>query len=143
MNLSKGRCVKRLNTPEWVKFDLDHEIQINEQARILGRRALQIDPVFFKDGWYYDRFGNHTWIEFGGRAWAYDDVEYFKFELNTYHNRLPRQRVIAALETLELESALSAQQREELERWRVHLFLREGRLAVARAMKRDRHFTNV
>jgi len=41
----------------------------------------QIPPVFHRDGFYFDRHLQRTWIEVGGEAFRYSDPEFFRLEL--------------------------------------------------------------
>ncbi len=86
------------------KVLFDHPYVKMKEGGYITPRCLQelsdywdeIEPVFGRPGWYYDRVTGKSWIENFGRAWAYretlggrDDARQFKWQLAqaTYEER--------------------------------------------------------
>ena len=50
---------------------------------------LKTQPIFNRDGWYYDRMTKLSWIEFNGKAKLDDNPSYFIYTLkHESHKRL-------------------------------------------------------
>lgn len=82
-----NRRYKVLPLPNWAKV----------RSPIFERTFLScietcssIEPVFNRDGFYFDRQTGQTWIERLGRAWIYRDRCNFQWELdhNIGNNRI-------------------------------------------------------
>lgn len=108
--------LKVLPVPRWVEWDLDAD-EVRLENRTLGSKlAPEIPPVFHRDGFYFDRIKSRTWMEIGGRAYAYNDVGGFKYDISNLNPRtLPRASVVAALLVLKKEGMLSPAQVHELD----------------------------
>lgn len=117
---------KRLEPESWVSWDvLEND---DAQCKLLGTAEYpEIAPKFGRDGYYFDRAERKTWIEFGGRAWAYNEPKQFLYELEyCYPHRMPRRAVIAALLDVERENRklLSPSAKLELDVWKTWVSLR-------------------
>lgn len=90
-------------------------IEVNKEAiaRLVrndlhGWKLTQIDPVFNRDGWYYDRLAKQSWYEIAGTAWKvlpefthtslYETS--FLYELETLNIRMLSQAELDAIHTL-------------------------------------------
>lgn len=59
----------------------------------------QITPLFYRDGWYYNRITNFCWHEWNRTAWE-GDAEQFKYELNQHNTRILEPAEVKAIQTL-------------------------------------------
>lgn len=73
-----NRQFKVLPTPRWLEYS-DRNTNCKETLSYYER----IEPVFNRDGWYYDRLSRSAWYEFGGRAYRCPNSDDFLFELRS------------------------------------------------------------
>ena len=66
---------------------------------LINDKFEQIEPVFNRDGWYYDRLANHSWYEWKGTAWK-AEVDQFKYELGQHDARILEPAEVKAIKTL-------------------------------------------
>lgn len=66
---------------------------------LLEQGFKQIEPVFNREGWYYDRHANYVWHEWSGTAWE-GDVDQFKYELSQHDARILERDEVKAIKTL-------------------------------------------
>ena len=61
----------------------------------------EVDPVFHREGWYYDRIKKFSWHEYKGRAWTNNgDTRMFLYEIDKLNFRLLETPELKALKTL-------------------------------------------
>lgn len=131
--VSDKKRYKRLEPESWVSWDVLEEDE-SAPHKLLGTKEYpEITPKFGRDGYYFDRAERKTWIEFGGRAWAYNAPRQFLYELEyCYPHRMPRRAVIAALLDVERENhkLLSPSAKLELDVWKTWVDLRGIRVGT-------------
>lgn len=87
---------KILPLPSPYKWDLSEEY-IDD---ILNTGDIKIEPVFGRDGWYYDRLNDTSWIESKYGCFENRNSGMFKYEMTRLsHNILPT-KVLAAIKVL-------------------------------------------
>ena len=75
----------------------------------------QIDPIFNRDGWYYDRKTKRSWYEFKGRAFTKDHTErQFLYELNMLDHEILSEEEVRAIETLLVMGACGPEAKKHL-----------------------------
>ena len=74
-------------------------IQYTIDDLIDEQRMEQIEPVFNRDGFYYDRLNNSAWHEWKGTAWK-GDVEDFKYRLGQCNARILEPDEVEAIKAL-------------------------------------------
>lgn len=86
---------KRLDPPYWLEEELPKRNDRNLQP---------IDPVFNRDGLYWDRQKGHVWIEYAGRAWSYwhqkSALDFVKRELDLISAPWYTEREMEAFRTV-------------------------------------------
>lgn len=60
----------------------------------------KIEPIFNKDGWYYDRHTKITWVECKFGCWETNDPEMFLYILKLHNHPTLPPNVRAAIKTL-------------------------------------------
>lgn len=98
---------KRMNCPLFfsnIDWFMDGYGGVEEE--LLGCGYIKSDPIFGRDGWYYDRYFDVSWYEFANHAWwpppKSKTVEQFKYELNQLNTPWLTDEVIKAIKTLQV-----------------------------------------
>lgn len=92
------RPYKVLSLPSWAKPRKDPML---ERSFLVSIRCYNpIDPIFNRNGYYYDRMAKRAWIERNGKAWV-TSASGFEWDLK-YSDNEPRlePRVYDAIEVL-------------------------------------------
>lgn len=88
---------RRLDLPFPYKYLSDSEwwLELLEEEKHFDR-MLKMPPVFGRDGWYYDRERDVSWIETCRGCWQEQSPEMFKHCLSNYlHKRVPNKAIEA------------------------------------------------
>jgi len=94
MNMNR---YKRLNLDFPYKYlkesDWWYEL-VEEQHHF--EKLVRIEPIFGRDGWYYDRQTDTSWVETCRGCWQDKSPKMFKYYLSNYmHKRIPDKAVEA------------------------------------------------
>lgn len=92
-----------------VQYDLTFEDMFNGKPRI--------EPVFHRNGFYYDRKTKQAWLEWYGNS-VKTTVKQFQYELAVYHASELNERQIAALQAVVNEGMATKQQKDILTHYR-------------------------
>lgn len=131
-------------TTLWMRFEMQFEPEFadqeptDEQVLQYGIKYLandgaliQIDPVFYRDGWYYDRRLRMSWYEWRGTAWTERTEgalsKQFLYELSEHSARILEPDEIAAIKTLAIYGSVSKGQKELLYMHQQKIALRDIR----------------
>lgn len=128
------RRYKVLSLPSWAKPRKDPMFERSFLASI--SRYNPIDPVFNRNGYYYDRMAKRAWIERDGKAWV-ASASSFEWDLK-YNDGEPRleSRVYDAIKVL-MEEGLADKQLRVLYCQESHARSRwHRRLEVLKLMRR-------
>jgi hypothetical protein len=64
----------------------------------------EIEPVFNRDGWYYNRHTKHCWFECRGKAFLYERANDFKYRVDLFtFKSLSEREVYIYTEMLKLQ----------------------------------------
>ena len=94
---------KKENVKEAMKATIQ-KLQSNE-------RLAQIEPVFYREGWYYDRQDKKCWYEWRNTAWE-TEYRYFQHELHSLNERILQPVEVQAIHTLLIYDTSSTLRRE-------------------------------
>lgn len=86
---------KRLNAPAFFSYADNNPYSLKREG------FQQIEPVFNRNGWYYDRTTKESWYEFGGKAWASESGQ-FLYELALLNTPWLKDEEIESIKTLKL-----------------------------------------
>lgn len=91
--------IKRLNAPSFLSHPGNLGRTMDE---VFGVGAyMQVEPIFERDGWYYDRISRRCWYECAGSAWESDGAaEQFLFVLHQLNTPSLPKAVLFAIATL-------------------------------------------
>lgn len=87
---------KVLPLPSPYRWELDDE----DLDDILNTGDIETNPVFFRDGWYYDRLTGKSWVETKYGCFENRSAQMFKYELGLMSHSILPQKVVAAIEVL-------------------------------------------
>jgi len=77
----------------------EHEYLESGIAECLEYKT-KIDPVFNRDGWYYDRVKKVSWLEMGGEAWQDERTGDFLYRLELLGHSPLSKVELKAIKTL-------------------------------------------
>jgi hypothetical protein len=103
------RSIKRLSLPMYMQLS----IKLNNYSFFPRENYQTIKPIFYKEGWYYDRIQKYSWYEAclpDGTYDAFDykwpkgDVEYFLDHLElTDIKQLTQEELLKIQQVLEID----------------------------------------
>jgi hypothetical protein len=89
-------------------------------------RYEQVCPVFYRDGWYYNRLQRRAWYELCGTAWRNKGIEEdFEYTLTRYNTKWLEKDEIASIHTLMLYGSCPNELRQLLHRHNSNAYLRD------------------
>lgn len=78
---------KVLSLPYWVS---NQHLFKHSDIDDVFRNEREIHPIFYRNGYYFDRLNNMTWIEYEGWAKTYKNKESFMYELTLNYEAGPQ-----------------------------------------------------
>jgi len=107
-----------------------------EEIKQLEKYYTEISPKVHRDGWYYNRFENISWIELGGRAFLDPGPDAFLYELEFLDVGCPflTCKQYAALKLLRQDGMLSKEQRRWVYIHECRQQLRADRLGIGKRL---------
>ena len=77
---------KILQLESWAKWLLEPGFESLDELKTY--RVTEIEPVFNRDGRYYDRINRVVWFEYNGLAFKEKDIDSFVYILNSLDSRI-------------------------------------------------------
>ena len=87
---------KVLPLPSPYRWELDDE----DLDDILNTGDIETNPVFFRDGWYYDRYEKVSWVETKYGCFKNKYPNMFLYELSIEDHRPIPSKALAAIKVL-------------------------------------------
>jgi hypothetical protein len=87
---------KMLPAPRWLEWCAEYHGGIDDETKHLK----EIEPVFNRQGWFYDRQTKLAWYESYGRAWLCDRNDDFLYCLKNAMHRPLLKKERQAIKTL-------------------------------------------
>ena len=97
----------------------------------LEKYNTEITPKLRRNGWYYNRLEDISWIEVDGRAWLEDNPSMFKYSLDLLNHEILSTKLKDALLTI-LRSSIKLKNKKELHK----LLVMDANLRELREIRR-------